>query len=301
MEAMVHDKPHKRRTFAKHCSKAFVLGMSTEHYRCWKFWTVSMQATCISGAAFFKHKYLTNPGITPEDQVIAAASRLTKAIQGTITTNMHTSTLKSLDDLQQIFRKAAEGCDTLWHQTKTTIQLEAPHQPPETPKTPNKPNTPTQSPREPPRVQTIQTPNIVTYTLEGNHLTEVSSPVPVLGANGDRVEGAFPAIRANGCTVEGVVSRQARQKPLPKPNSPEPRRSQRLADLGKPALCDALAANTRSQTQACTITQEAILACISTYSDITNRRLTASNAAHRKFPTKMLSAVLTWTLGNSWR
>jgi hypothetical protein len=32
MEAMVHDKTHKRQTFAKHCSKAFLLGTSTEHY-----------------------------------------------------------------------------------------------------------------------------------------------------------------------------------------------------------------------------------------------------------------------------
>ncbi len=32
MEAMVYDKPHKRQTFAEYCSKAFVLGTSTEHY-----------------------------------------------------------------------------------------------------------------------------------------------------------------------------------------------------------------------------------------------------------------------------
>ncbi len=37
MEALVHDKPHKCRTYAEHCTKAFVLGMSTKHYRCWKF------------------------------------------------------------------------------------------------------------------------------------------------------------------------------------------------------------------------------------------------------------------------
>ena len=32
MEALVHDKPHKRRTYAEHCTKAFLLGTSTEHY-----------------------------------------------------------------------------------------------------------------------------------------------------------------------------------------------------------------------------------------------------------------------------
>jgi hypothetical protein len=52
MEALVRDKPHKRRTYAEHCTKAFVLGTSTEHYRCWKFWTPTTRATRISGAAF---------------------------------------------------------------------------------------------------------------------------------------------------------------------------------------------------------------------------------------------------------
>jgi hypothetical protein len=32
MKALVHDKPHKRRTYAEHCTKAFVLGTSTKHY-----------------------------------------------------------------------------------------------------------------------------------------------------------------------------------------------------------------------------------------------------------------------------
>ena len=32
MENLVHEKPKKRRTFAEHCSKGFVLGTSLEHY-----------------------------------------------------------------------------------------------------------------------------------------------------------------------------------------------------------------------------------------------------------------------------
>jgi hypothetical protein len=34
MDAMVHEMPHKRRTFAQHCKKGYVLGTSFEHYRC---------------------------------------------------------------------------------------------------------------------------------------------------------------------------------------------------------------------------------------------------------------------------
>jgi hypothetical protein len=32
MEALAHNKPHKRRTYAKHCKKVFVLGTSPDHY-----------------------------------------------------------------------------------------------------------------------------------------------------------------------------------------------------------------------------------------------------------------------------
>jgi hypothetical protein len=159
MEAMVHAKPHKRRTFAEHCRKAFVSGASTEHYQCWKFWMVSTWATRILGTAFFKHKYLTNPSVIPEDQIVVAAARFTKAIQGTTIANLCTSTLKSLGDLQSIFHKAAKGCDT--HQRKPEAPImhaEPPHEP-ESPRTRNN-NTPTQSPCAPPRVQPNVTLNI---------------------------------------------------------------------------------------------------------------------------------------------
>ncbi len=80
-----------------------------------------MQATRVSGTAFFKHKYLTNPSVTPEDQIIVAAARLTDAIQGTITANMRTSTLKSLVDLQSIFHYATNGYNT--HQSKAEVRI----------------------------------------------------------------------------------------------------------------------------------------------------------------------------------
>jgi hypothetical protein len=90
-----------------------------------------------------------------------------------------------------------------------------------------------------------------------------------------------------------------RRNALPNPNSPDmqpqPRWLQRIAKLGiltKPAPIYAPANNTRSQTQVHTITQEAILACISTYGNITNLRLTAAYAARQKFPLEMLNVVL---------
>jgi hypothetical protein len=45
MEALVNNRPHKRHSFAQHCKKLFVLGTSTKHYQCWKFWLVTTRAT----------------------------------------------------------------------------------------------------------------------------------------------------------------------------------------------------------------------------------------------------------------
>ncbi len=122
-----------------------MLGTSTEHYRCWKFWTVSTRATRISGTAFFKHKYLTNPSVTPKDQLIAAAARLTNAIQGTITANMHTSTLKLLGNLQSIFHDATKGYNTHQSKAEVLIMRAVQHHAPVSPQTPDN-NTPTKIP-----------------------------------------------------------------------------------------------------------------------------------------------------------
>ncbi len=95
-----------------------------------------------------------------------------------------------------------------------------------------------------------------------------------------------------------------RHNALPNPNfpdkQPQPCCSQQKAKSGiltKPAPINAPANNTRSRAQVHTITQEAILACISTYSNITNLRLTAANAARQKIPLEMLNAVLDMDTG----
>jgi hypothetical protein len=96
MEALVHVKPDKRQTYAEHSKKAFVLSTSTKHYRCWKSWSMATWATWISVAAFFKHKYLTNPLVTPENLVIAAAENLTQALKTSIPQHLQVSTIQAL-------------------------------------------------------------------------------------------------------------------------------------------------------------------------------------------------------------
>ena len=86
MQSLVHDKPQRRRSFAQHCSKVRVLETSPEHYRCWKFWTKNTRTTRISGTMFFKHKYITNPTVTPEDTITAAAINLADSLRRNVKT-----------------------------------------------------------------------------------------------------------------------------------------------------------------------------------------------------------------------
>ncbi len=157
MEALVNDRPHKRRLFDQHCRKAFVLGTSTEHYRCWKFWSVTMRVTRISGAAFFKHKYLTNSAVTPEDRGIEAAGALPQALNNQMPLPMCESTIQALSDLQDVFQKATinYNADPATHVTPTA----PPRVPPDTLPEPASPVTS-------PRVHDIPTTPVVPTRLD---------------------------------------------------------------------------------------------------------------------------------------
>eukprot|EP00804_Cyclotella_cryptica_P013052 CCRYP_002364-RB/>CCRYP_002364-RB protein AED:0.23 eAED:0.12 QI:0/-1/0/1/-1/0/1/0/316 len=50
MEALAHDKPHRRKTYAQHCSRGWIIGTSIEHYRCWKIWSPTTRSTRIAAA-----------------------------------------------------------------------------------------------------------------------------------------------------------------------------------------------------------------------------------------------------------
>jgi hypothetical protein len=85
-----------------------VLGISPEHYRCWTIWSKDTRATRVTGRVFFKHKYLTNPHITSEDQVMAAAANLATALNANKKANQISHKhLKDLQHLQQILHKTA--------------------------------------------------------------------------------------------------------------------------------------------------------------------------------------------------
>jgi hypothetical protein len=61
-------------------------------------------ATQILGATFFKHKYLTNPLLTPEDLVIAVAKNLARELETSIPQHLWVFTTQALKDLSEVFR-----------------------------------------------------------------------------------------------------------------------------------------------------------------------------------------------------
>ncbi len=290
MEALVHDKPHKRRTYAEHCRKAFVLSTSTEHYPCWKFWSNNTRATRVSGAAFFKHKYITNPAVTPEDLVIAAAANLSKALATNMPHHLRQSSIQALADLQDIFSRTANKYNdnpTVHHTPKANI----PTAPRQQQLDNDQLQSPSRTPAMPPRVQpSASLPRVTNDVIQSRRFSSRMPNAPTL------------PVTPTGLNFERTF--------FPKPSPPENplspkklRRSQCIADIGilnrkpKTLASDAPTRNPHSQTQVQTITQKAILACFITDSDITNQHITARNASCRKFPMEMLNAVLDMTTG----
>ena len=104
METLVHEKPKKRRTFAEHCSQGFVLGTSFEHYQSWTMWMTNTRSLRISATVFHKHKYISNPDVTPADRIIAAARALATLIKGNLTQSLNDISLTHLERLGSILK-----------------------------------------------------------------------------------------------------------------------------------------------------------------------------------------------------
>ena len=71
----MHEKSKRRRTFVEHFSKGYVLVTAFENYRFWIMRMKDTRATRILDTIFYKYNYITDPGVTSEDIVIAVASK----------------------------------------------------------------------------------------------------------------------------------------------------------------------------------------------------------------------------------
>ena len=84
------------------------MGTSPEHYRAWHHWSKDTRTTRTTATVFFKHKYITNPTVTPADAIVAAATNLADALQNNIPAqHLGKTKLKDLKRLQKILEEAA--------------------------------------------------------------------------------------------------------------------------------------------------------------------------------------------------
>ena len=84
IEMQMLEHPDKRKTWGVKNKPVIYLGTSLEHYR--YFWGYNFDTKAIRGSetVIFKHKYITNPSITPGDAIVNAAKALTSALHGNI-------------------------------------------------------------------------------------------------------------------------------------------------------------------------------------------------------------------------
>ena len=105
MKTLLHYKQNSRGTFAEHCRKGCVLGTAFRHYLSWKMWMKDTRATQISVTVFHKHKYIANPGVTPEERVMATAGKLVADIKGRIVIQLREMALQQLERLGTILKQ----------------------------------------------------------------------------------------------------------------------------------------------------------------------------------------------------
>jgi len=100
-----HVKPDDRLSWDTRSEPGFNLGTSMEHHRCFRVYVTRTRSTRISDTVFFKHQYITNPAVSPESHVVAAAQQLATALKGNIPAGNETA--EALTKVSELFTKIA--------------------------------------------------------------------------------------------------------------------------------------------------------------------------------------------------
>ena len=94
----IHENSERRRSWAANSSDGWYLRTSPEHYRCHVLYCKNTQSERISDTVHFKHKYRTEPTLTPEDTIVKALNDLTQALKE----RRNKKGIEELDALQRI-------------------------------------------------------------------------------------------------------------------------------------------------------------------------------------------------------
>ena len=210
MQALVHDKPQRRKSFAQHCTKGWVIETSPEHYRCWKVWTKDTRSTRISGTMFFKHKYITSPTATPADIVTAAAHNLADALRNNVKSRAKGVTnFADLKRLQQILSRS-QICEP---EEAERIQINNQTDEP-TPRVDPPSDTP------PPRVRdTVAPPRVpIISPSEAAYPTDYPTSSPAMNTRSSRVPTITQETMLRMINIQGnkMTARQAASRRFPK-------------------------------------------------------------------------------------
>jgi hypothetical protein len=83
----------------------FNIRTAMEHHQCFHINIVKTRATRISDTVFFKHKYITNPQVTPKTLIIKSELDLTSALKGMVLRNGKMA--EALQKFSKLFTKIA--------------------------------------------------------------------------------------------------------------------------------------------------------------------------------------------------
>ena len=103
IEACVKLEDH--RTWDSRSDAGFSIGTSMQHHRCFHVYITKTRTTRISNTVHFKHQYITNPTVSPESHIFAAAQQLATALQGNIPAGNKTA--EALKKVSKLFTKIA--------------------------------------------------------------------------------------------------------------------------------------------------------------------------------------------------
>jgi hypothetical protein len=98
-------KSNNHRSWDARADAGFNLGTSMEHHRCYRVYITKTRTMQVSNTVNFKHKYITNPTVSPESLVIAAAQQLTAALKGNIPGG--NETMERLTKVSNLFTRIA--------------------------------------------------------------------------------------------------------------------------------------------------------------------------------------------------
>jgi hypothetical protein len=149
------------------------LQTSPEHYRCHVVFVKKTQAKRVTDTLFFRHKYITQPTVTPADIIIKAYRDLTSALQGL----KNTTDSRQMHALEKIEQQLSPG---LKHQIQQQLQRRLPRVNTTRAQELSQPHAPRVRFQEPPLNVTSPTRMIVASPQEPrDELPRPSPPKPV--------------------------------------------------------------------------------------------------------------------------